>query len=367
MIPVHELPHFFVPPLTQANFGDPVVHASTFSKAQSVLSIDLYSKGHCHSLGRPLGIFGDKMIYTLAFLILLCAQRTNQSLAFTKLTHRPSTNVRMALQNDHSNNIQHSDYTFKLPIFPLRKKVRFPSDLLTLNLYEPRYLRMAEFILQNTTNTIESFGALYTSDKAQVVSDFGQGPIVPVLQVGDVGTIFQVQNSEEGMVPTRGGDLRQRIRLEAIGTQRFRVEEVISSGFSTDIESSSEAQLPFILASVSFFQDRQMSDEEQDTILKKWNTIQNELFDDKFNKLSERSRHSSSKEDLEELLSLGDLGGFSVAIDEVNIRSFALASKLMEKSNGAEQKKALLKSQCLSQRMEMIEKLLISQGKRHYQ
>ena len=36
---------------------------------------------------------------------------------------------------------------FLLPIFPLRKRVRFPTDTLMLNLYEERYLAMSEFIL----------------------------------------------------------------------------------------------------------------------------------------------------------------------------------------------------------------------------
>lgn len=76
--------------------------------------------------------------------------------------------------------------SFILPIFPLRKSIKLPGETLTLNLYEERYLAMAEWILLGTTGAISSrivdtrtnsksnasslsssmmFGALYASDK----------------------------------------------------------------------------------------------------------------------------------------------------------------------------------------------------------
>ena len=39
--------------------------------------------------------------------------------------------------------------TFTLPIFPLRKSVMLPTSTLNLNLYEDRYLKMAEDVMNS--------------------------------------------------------------------------------------------------------------------------------------------------------------------------------------------------------------------------
>lgn len=128
--------------------------------------------------------------------------------------------------------------SFILPIFPLRKSIKLPGETLTLNLYEERYLAMAEWILLGTTGARSSridtrtnsksnasslsssmmFGALYASDKPQIVSDAGMGPIVPMLRVGDVGVVFPVEHHQQDMVETRGGvDRCRRIRIVGTG------------------------------------------------------------------------------------------------------------------------------------------------------
>jgi hypothetical protein len=53
-----------------------------------------------------------------------------------------------------------------LPVFPLRKSIRLPTESLTLNLYEDRYIALSEFILEQKQPI---FGALYSSDKPQIV------------------------------------------------------------------------------------------------------------------------------------------------------------------------------------------------------
>lgn len=212
---------------------------------------------------------------------------------------------------------------FVLPIFPLRKRVRFPTDWIAMNLYEKRYLAMCDYILRtnkiNIAKTVavddrsssssfqqqpHIFGALYTSDKPQIVPQ-STGPIVPMLSKGDIGTIFVVTNHVEmhngaSIATTRsvaaaatnkqiqnnkdeiqhvGGDGRgissttsynnnqddRRIRLEAIGVGRFRIERIIYDGTGTNAGSTHRVDdpndniptstTPFILVEASAVHD----------------------------------------------------------------------------------------------------------------
>jgi Lon protease-like protein len=114
-----------------------------------------------------------------------------------------------------------------LPVFPLQKSVRLPTESLRLNLYEERYLAMSEFILEQD---LPVFGALYASDKPQIVKG-GQGPIVPMIDVGDIGVLCFVKDWEDGMVPTRYPSFTtRRIRLNALAVSRFRIEEIVNDG-----------------------------------------------------------------------------------------------------------------------------------------
>ena len=130
-----------------------------------------------------------------------------------------------------------------LPIFPLRKKIRLPTESLTLNLYEERYLRMSEYILKQN---VPIFGTIYSSNKPQIVRNI-TGPIVPVFSEGDVGVLCILENSEEALIPTRGGDERRRIRLVARGAVRFEVVEIVDDGIGSDDS--------FILAQVELLFD----------------------------------------------------------------------------------------------------------------
>jgi Lon protease-like protein len=134
--------------------------------------------------------------------------------------------------------------TFTLPIFPLRKAVRLPTETLILNLYEERYLAMSEYILSQETKL---FGTLYSSDKPQIVHG-GQGPIVPMVDCGDIGVLCTVFEHEEGMVPTATeGFSRRRIRLQALGTSRYEIIKILHRGYDSDV--------PFILAEVEALDD----------------------------------------------------------------------------------------------------------------
>jgi len=118
-----------------------------------------------------------------------------------------------------------------LPVFPLRKSVRMPSEALTLNLYEPRYLELAKYVLEEKPRW---FGALYCSKKPQFMQQ-GEGPIVPMVEPGDVGVVCDVLYDEEAMVPVLrnddNGPLRRRIKLKGLAVGRFRIEKVLHNGY----------------------------------------------------------------------------------------------------------------------------------------
>jgi Lon protease-like protein len=170
---------------------------------------------------------------------------------------------------------------FVLPIFPLRKSVKLPTEALTLNLYEERYLALAEYVLSGTDDCESGnqqptgrnkssdghdrpilFGALYCSNKPQMVKN-GVEPSVPMVEVGDVGTVFSVTHHEENNVPvTRSdvnGETRRRIKMKGLGVGRFRIERVLHNGYgggdTKEDESSGAVQLPFILVEASRVDD----------------------------------------------------------------------------------------------------------------
>lgn len=159
----------------------------------------------------------------------------------------PNLSLGKSVTNENSIVLQR-DMTLELPIFPLRKSVRLPTDALKLNLYEERYLAMSEFILKQDRPV---FGALYASDKPQIVKG-GQGPIVPMLDVGDIGVLCFVKEWEEGMVPTQDPSFsRRRIRLNALAVGRFRIEEILNDGTRSPRSKDS----PFIMVKASLVTD----------------------------------------------------------------------------------------------------------------
>ena len=103
----------------------------------------------------------------------------------------------------------------EVPLFPLRKASRVPTDSLVLNLFEPRYLAMAERVL----GTDGVFGAMQC--QGPHVLPRGRGPAEPLIAAGAVGALFRVDRSET----TRDG----RVRLEATAFGRLAVRRVVST------------------------------------------------------------------------------------------------------------------------------------------
>ena len=153
-----------------------------------------------------------------------------------------------------------------LPLFPLRKSVKLPTETLNLNLYEPRYLAMCDYILNKHNKQSKNepaapviFGAVYGSDKPQIVKG-GNGPIVPLYEPGDIGTLFVVQHAEEGVRPSTGG---RRIQIRGLAVGRFRVSRIWHNGYgggeATPSEKGEEEALPFILVEPERVRDNPVS------------------------------------------------------------------------------------------------------------
>ena len=198
-------------------------------------------------------------------------------------------------KHDGSNDDDRSNLLFTIPIFPLRKLIRLPTDTLELNLYEPRYLEMSEFILNENYGI---FGALHVWNKPQLVTQNGNGPIVPMLNVGDVGVVCVVQKYQDdkfvpiskestsanttSMSPGTLPFTRRRIKLQAMAVTRFRIERILHTGVgdvaasvgqtatsTTSLSSSSSPPLPFIVVETSWFHDtndNNDNDEDQEKI-----------------------------------------------------------------------------------------------------
>ena len=78
----------------------------------------------------------------------------------------------------------------ELPLFPLRKAPRCPTDRLSLNLFEPRYVALAERVLASDG----VFAGLHC--EGPHVLPRGRGPATPLVAEGGVGSVFAVDDWE---------------------------------------------------------------------------------------------------------------------------------------------------------------------------
>jgi Lon protease-like protein len=221
--------------------------------------------------------------------------------------HQAKKSFRATARTLTTNDNNHKNKTttlLSLPIFPLRKKVRLPTETLTLNLYEERYLAMAESILDSQYNL---FGAVFASDKPQMVSRGGTGPIVPLIDPGDIGVLFLVTDHAENMIPTVGGMERRRIRLVATAIGRFEIQSIRNDGYSI------EASGPFIVADTCLFCD--------DAPLTEQETIDTKLAVQKYGHYD----GSLSEREVQQIIELSQPMDF--AASKLELVSFALASK----------------------------------------
>ncbi|KAJ1462675.1 hypothetical protein M885DRAFT_610711 [Pelagophyceae sp. CCMP2097] len=109
----------------------------------------------------------------------------------------------------------------ELPLFPLSKFPRLPTDVLTLNLFEPRYVSLADRVLQAD----RVFAAVYCGDTAKVLPR-GRGSPTALVNVGACGVLCEVRSVE--WITREDDDLR-RVRLICGVFARFRVASILSS------------------------------------------------------------------------------------------------------------------------------------------
>ena len=199
-------------------------------------------------------------------------RRRNKSVTCLKLSPQKPPNAEIEIVPEET----YCPLPAVLPVFPLRKSVKLPTETLNLNLYEPRYLAMCDYILGNrpkgsSTNTNNNssakgstpmvFGAIYGSDKPQLVQDGGNGSIVPMFEPGDIGTLFSVEQFEEGVRPTNGG---RRIRIRGLGVGRFQIRRILHNGYGGgDKEYGDQEALPFILVESERIGDVPISTDSQ--------------------------------------------------------------------------------------------------------
>jgi len=92
--------------------------------------------------------------------------------------------------------------TMHLPLFPLNT-VLFPGMLLPLNVFEPRYLEMIEYCVEEGS----PFGVLLIQNSQEVGED------APPHEIGVSAKIKKVKRQQDG-----------RLSVVVVGAQRFRVE-----------------------------------------------------------------------------------------------------------------------------------------------
>mmetsp|Transcript_28025 Transcript_28025/g.40115 ORF Transcript_28025/g.40115 Transcript_28025/m.40115 type:complete len:348 (+) Transcript_28025:60-1103(+) len=148
---------------------------------------------------------------------------------------------------------QASSTILTLPVFPLQKAVKFPTDEVTLNLFEERYLALADRVLYGAANDVTTvppsmmFGAWYCSNRSQIVRN---GVVSPLIEPGDVGVVCHVMyhHSSNG----RNGPGR-RVNIVGLAADRFRVERVLFNGFDNVDEC------PYIVVLATCFFDESAS------------------------------------------------------------------------------------------------------------
>ena len=230
-----------------------------------------------------------------------------------------------------------------LPIFPLRKKVRFPTDKMNLNLYEPRYLALAERVLEQEQRI---YGAIYCSQKPQMVSYGGLNPITPIVEPGDVGLLCEVYSSS---TRPKTKEQKRRIQLSARGVGRFRIQKVLQKGYSfNDAQDMGEDNLPYIVVEACLLKDDKTLDQENekiDDLIKKNKdeilTLTEGIDMIQFDELSRHIKTDNLKTEGTQLYSPKE------------IVTFALASKIIENKSAPEMLRLLTMTSTL-QRLEHV-------------
>ena len=116
--------------------------------------------------------------------------------------------------------------SLSVPCFPLHNRPRLPFEEVSLNLYEPRYLALADSVLSQSNRT---FGTLFTANLPHYIRN-GVGPPTPMVSSGEIGVFCEMTHSREVLmdVPLLGRKRKLMTKSAVVG--RFIVDRVIRDG-----------------------------------------------------------------------------------------------------------------------------------------
>jgi Lon protease-like protein len=118
-----------------------------------------------------------------------------------------------------------------LPMFPLRGAILLPRAMLTLNVFEPRYLALVDHALANG----RLIGVVQPG-RDTGVDESPEGKSFPLRRVGTAGriTAFNEEGDDGRLVISLSGIARFRLGSEVSSDAPFRVFEVDFSPYPTD-------------------------------------------------------------------------------------------------------------------------------------
>lgn len=147
----------------------------------------------------------------------------------------------------------------RLAIFPLTGAVLLPGGRLPLNIFEPRYLAMVRYALQQPTRLIGMVQPVETNADR----DFDQTARHPVQRIGCAGRIVGFQETEEGRYTlTLSGLIRFAITRELpVDDGGFRLVEPDFTPFAEDMaerDFAIPARLNFLAAFKAYVEAKQL-------------------------------------------------------------------------------------------------------------
>jgi uncharacterized protein len=125
-----------------------------------------------------------------------------------------------------------SDVPAEIPVFPLRGAILLPRATLPLNIFEPRYLAMVDWTLQQDRiiGIIQPCGGA-KDDESPLGKDFD------LRSIGCVGRLSSYQELDDGrLIITLTGIVRFRVESEVEADTPFRIFRVSYDDFVGDFE-----------------------------------------------------------------------------------------------------------------------------------
>lgn len=190
-----------------------------------------------------------------------------------------------------------SDLPDEVPVFPLRGAILLPRATLTLNVFEPRYLAMIDWVLRHdrVIGIIQPAGGLANEESPQG-KEFG------LQSVGCVGRLSAFQELDDRRILiTLRGICRFRVNMEAASDTPFRIVLPSYDDFLGDFEQGlgeQDVDRERLLRVLKRYLDANQMEGD-------WNSIERASSEALINALSVMSPYGS--EEKQALLEAGDL------------------------------------------------------------